>query len=243
MTDKSIFDDDKDPSDSYGYSIPLKDFFSCALSVDCAIFGYEDNDVKILLIKRGAEPFKNSWALPGDLMYPRENLEDAAQRVLKSLTGIENLFMEQAHSFGGVQRHPTGRVITVSYYSLVNIQDYKPKASSWAKKLKWHSLKEIPDLAFDHRDILDSSVHSLRKNLRTRLIGFNLLPEKFTLKDVQQLYELILDQKFDKANFRKKVLASDFLEPLDEVESNVPYRPAKLYKLADIADNSSSFEV
>ena len=227
------YNTEKDPSDSYGYKIPLIDFFSCALSVDCAIFGYEDNDVKVLLIKRGAEPFKNSWALPGDLMYPEENLNDAAHRVLKSLTGIDNLFMEQANSFGAVKRHPIGRVITVSYYALVNIQDYNPKAASWAKKLKWHSLKEIPELAFDHREILDETMNALRKNLRTRLIGFNLLPEKFTLKDVQQLYELILDEKFDKANFRKKVLASDFLEPLEELEENVPYRPAKLYRLAD----------
>lgn len=243
LTQENKPEDFRDLADSYGYSIPLDDFFSCALSVDCVIFGYEDNDLKVLLIKRGAQPFKKSWALPGDLMYPDENLKNAAQRVLKDLTGLDNLFMEQASSFGSVDRHPVGRVVTVSYYALVNIRDYNPVAASWAKKLKWHSLQEIPELAFDHREILDSGMTTLRRNLSTRLIGFNLLPDKFTLKDIQHLYEIVLDKKFDKANFRKKFLSSEFLEPLEEMESNVPYRPAKLYKLADKVDNRSSFEI
>jgi len=219
-------------AEPYGYSIPLKEFFTCALSVDCVIFGYVEGEVKVLLIERGAEPFKGKWALPGDLMYPNEGLRVAAQRVLHSLTGIENLFMEQAGSFGEVDRHPVGRVVTVSYYALVNIQDYSPKADSWAQNLKWHPLKELPELAFDHKEILKKAKLRLQESLESRHIGFNLLPEKFTLKDVQHIYELILEKKFDKANFRKKMLSSEVLVPLEELESNVRHRPAKLYKLS-----------
>jgi 8-oxo-dGTP diphosphatase len=207
------------------------------------IFGYKDNDVKVLLIKRGANPFKGQWALPGDLMYPNENLNCAAERVLKELTGIDNLFMQQASSFGRLDRHPVGRVITVSYYALVNIIEYKPSASAWAEKSKWHSLSSLPELAFDHREILDKAMHTLRQDLKMRPIGFNLLPEKFTLKDVQQFYELILDKKFDKANFRKKMLSSDFLEPLEELETNVSHRPAKLYKLSENINEESLLEI
>ncbi len=230
---KNSISNSKELTAHYDYKIPLDDFFQCALSVDCVIFGYHGNDVKMLLIKRGAAPFKGEWALPGDLMYPDENLNCAAQRVLKSLTGIDDLFMEQATSFGKTDRHPVGRVITVSYYALVNIEDYRPEALSWADELEWISLSEIPALAFDHKDILDSAIYKLKKDLWTRPIGFKMLPEKFTLKDVQQLYELILNTKFDKSNFRKKMLSSEFLEPLGELQSNVRHRPAKLYKVSE----------
>jgi 8-oxo-dGTP diphosphatase len=223
---------DAELAKKYGYSIPLKDFFTCAMSVDCVIFGYVEGEVKVLLIERGAEPFKGKWALPGDLMYPTEGLEVAAHRVLNSLTGIDNLFMEQAGSFGEVDRHPIGRVVTVSYYALVNIEDYSPKAHSWAEKLHWHPLKDIPELAFDHNIILNKAKNRLQESIETRHIGFNLLPEKFTLKDVQHIYELILEKQFDKANFRKKMLSSEVLVPLEELESNVNHRPAKLYKLS-----------
>ncbi|NND93722.1 MAG: NUDIX hydrolase [Flavobacteriales bacterium] len=219
--------------------MPLSDFFQCSLSVDCVIFGFHHNDVKVLLIKRGAEPFLGDWALPGDLMYPDENLNCAAMRVLRSLTGIENLFMEQAHTFGEKERHPIGRVITVSYYALVNIEDYNPKALSWADSLEWHSLADIPDLAFDHRNILATAMQKLRTNLWTRPVGLNMLPEKFTLNDVQQLYELILNEKFDKANFRKRMLNSDFIKPLMEQQSNVRHRPAKLYTATDTLNHNS----
>lgn len=223
----------KELADYYGYTIPISDFFQCSLSADCVIFGYEDNDVKVLLIKRGAEPFRGQWALPGDLMYPDENLNCAALRILKDLTGIENLFMEQAGAFGDTGRHPIGRVVTVSYYALVNIEDYNPKAHSWADSLEWHSLSKIPKLAFDHREILDSALLKLKANVWSRPVGLNMLPPKFTLNDVQRLYELILNEEFDKANFRKRILNSDFLRPLGEFESNVRHRPAKLYSVSE----------
>ena len=148
------------------------------------------------------------------------------------------LFMEQASSFGRTDRHPIGRVITVSYYALVNIEDYNPKPLAWAEEVEWISLSEIPSLAFDHKEVLDGAITKLKKDLWTRPIGFNMLPEKFTLKDVQDLYEMILNTKFDKANFRKKMLSSDFLEPLEEMQSNVRHRPAKLYKVSESLEKS-----
>jgi len=217
-------------AENYGYSIPLTDFFRCALSVDCVIFGYNKKEISVLLIKRGVEPFEGSWALPGDLMYPNEGLHEAADRVLKSLTGIDNIFMEQIKTFGEVNRHPIGRIITVSYYALVNMEDYNPQASSWAEQLEWHSIKSIPNLAFDHNDILNSSLQSLRKDFKSSPVGFKLLPKKFTLNDVQDLHESVMDKKFDKANFRKKLLATNQLVPLEELENNVSHRPAKLYE-------------
>jgi 8-oxo-dGTP diphosphatase len=227
----------------YGYSIPIDDFFTCALSVDCAIFGFDGESLKVLLIQRGAEPFIGKWALPGDLMYPDENLDDASSRVLKDLTGIDNLFIEQMHAFGRVNRHPTGRVITVSYYALVKIQDYNPQASSWADQLEWHDVTAIPELAFDHKSILENTLEKFRERMRMRPIGFEMLPAKFTLNDIQVLYEQVLDKKFDKGNFRKKILSTKALIPLEESRVNVSHRPAKLYKLNQEVTQDTTFEI
>ena len=215
----------------YGYSIPINDFFQCALSVDCTIIGYHQGELKVLLIKRGAEPFKGQWALPGDLMYPNEDLNEAAKRVLSHLTGLSDVFLHQVKVFGEVDRHPMGRVITVGYFSLLKIVDYNPKASAWAHQLDWHPLREVPELAFDHKPILEASLNALRKLIWEENLGFKLLPEKFTLGQIQKLYEAILEEKFDKANFRKKILGTDLLLPLQENETNVSHRPAKLYAL------------
>ncbi|MFT4661523.1 MAG: 8-oxo-dGTP diphosphatase [Patiriisocius sp.] len=229
MAEDMSKENERDLAGYYGYTIPMNEFFRCGLSVDCVIFGYDKKEISVLLIKRGVEPFKGEWALPGDLMYPYEGLNEAATRVLKSLTGINSLYMEQLKTFGEVNRHPIGRIITVSYYALVNMEDYNPKASSWAELLEWHPIGTIPDLAFDHNEILESSIHSLRKDFITDSLGFKLLPKKFTLNDVQYLHEAIMDEKYDKANFRKKILASKRLVPLEETENNVSHRPAKLY--------------
>lgn len=226
----------KFPADHY--QIDLKEFLSFGMSVDCTVFGYSREGLKILLIKRGAEPFKDFWAIPGDLVYPNEDLEGAAQRVLKALTGISDLFMDQASTFGEVNRHPLGRVITVGYFSLINIDKYNLEASSWATKLKWVPISEIPNLAFDHSKIVESSLLRLRKRIRTQPIGFNLLPEKFTLNDIQKLYEDLFGTQFDRANFRKKIQKMKLLEPLSEIEKNVPHRPAKLYKFNQDRYNS-----
>lgn len=212
------------------YEIDLNDFFTFANSIDCVVFGYGDDGVKVLLIQRGAEPYKDFWAIPGDLVYPNENLDQAVERVLKALTGLSDLYMDQAGTFGEVDRHPMGRVITTGYFSLINIENYDYQAASWASNIKWVSLKDIPQLAFDHGKIVDRSLAKLGKRVRNQPIGFNLLPTKFTLNDIQKLYEDLLDTKFDKANFRKKIQKMKLIQPLDEFESNVAHRPAKLYR-------------
>lgn len=217
----------------YNYSIPIGDFFNCALSVDCTILGYENEELKVLLIKRGAEPFMDFWALPGDLMYPMEELDTAANRVLYNLTGINDLNLRQIATYGSVGRHPVGRVLTVSYFTLVRLDRYNPVAASWAENIEWHSISEIPKLAFDHNVILRDAIDDLKNRVRNYPIGFELLPKKFTLNQIHKIYETILEMKFDKANFRKKLLSMGILIPLEEVENNVSHRPAKLYAFAE----------
>ena len=208
----------------------LKEFFQFGLSVDCVVFGYQEGQIKVLLVERDMEPYRGSWALIGDLVHPAEDLRDSANRILTSLTGLTNIFMEQFFTFGSCDRHPIGRVVTVGYYSLVRSKDYNPIASSWAKSTKWVNINELPELAFDHQDILDKGIEMLKQSVRRRPVGFELLPSKFTLLELQALYEAILGYTFDKPNFRKRILAMDLLVPLSEVQSNVSHRPARLYK-------------
>jgi 8-oxo-dGTP diphosphatase len=205
-------------------------FFKSAFSVDSVIFGFDEYDLKVLLIKRGAPPYKGKWALPGDLVYPNENLDAAVNRVLEELTGLKNVYQEQVGAFGEVNRHPLGRVITVAYYSLVKVQDYNLHASSFAKQAEWHSVSEVNDLAFDHDDILIACFNRLKKKVRSEPVGFELLPRKFSLTELQHLYEAILETKLDKRNFRKKILAMNVLIDLDELQEGVAHRPAKLFK-------------
>lgn len=216
-------------SQSY-YTIEIEDFFKSAFSVDCVVFGFDDEKLKVLLIERGTEPFLGQFALPGDLVYPNEDLDFAAQRILNELTGLTDVYLEQVKTFGGVDRHPYGRVITVSYYSLIKIDSYQVGAASWAKQAYWHPVDDLPQLAFDHRDILETCRLRLQEEVRRRPIGFELLPEKFTLRQLQSLYECVLETKLDTRNFRKKVLSMDLLKVLDERQSGVAHRPANLYR-------------
>lgn len=211
-------------------NVPFKEFFNFGMSVDCVLFGYKNGEVRVLLIERGADPFKHFWALPGDLVTADLTLEDAASNVLYRLTGLENIFMEQFQAFSEVQRHPVGRVITVGYYALVRSENHKPVASAWATESKWFNINKLPELAFDHKSILDLAISTLKRKVRNEPIGFELLPPKFTLLELQKLYEALLGYKFDKPNFRKKLLSMNLLIPLDEVQTNVSHRPAKLFK-------------
>lgn len=208
---------------------PLSEWMRFGLSVDCVIFGYHDAKLKVLLIQRGADPFYLQWAIPGDLVHPEEDLNASSIRILKHLTGLENIFIEQFGTFGQSKRHPSGRVVTVGYFALVETDHYLPMASHWAADIGWVDLEKVPELAFDHNQILDSAVDALRKKVRTEPVGFNLLPSKFTLRQLQGVYEAILKEEFDKPNFRKKILGSKVLIPLAEFEQNVSYRPARLY--------------
>jgi 8-oxo-dGTP diphosphatase len=201
-----------------------------SVTVDCVVFGLDEEDLKIILIERDVEPFKGRWALPGGFVHLDESLEEAAMRELEEETGIQNVFLEQLYTFGDVNRDPRDRVISVAYYSLVNLRDHKIKAATDARNAAWFSVDDVPKLAFDHNKILDVALKRLRGKVRYEPIGFELLPEKFTLTELQQMYEKILEQKIDKRNFRKKILNMELLEELDEVQMDVAHRAARLYK-------------
>lgn len=212
------------------HTIPLNEYFVFGLSIDCVVFGYHEGEIKVLLVQRDAEPFKGHWALIGDLVEPDKTLEEAANNVLESLTGLKNIYMKQFFTFGSVERHPLGRVVTVGYFSLVNSIDYQPIASSWAKSAEWININNLPELAFDHYQILQKGIETLKNEVRHKPTGFELLPKKFTLLEIQLLYEALLGYKFDKSNFRKKILEMNILRPLNEVKLNVSHRPAKLFE-------------
>jgi 8-oxo-dGTP diphosphatase len=211
-----------------------QEFFKTALTVDNIILGFDEADLKVLLIKRGTEPYIDAWALPGDFMYPTEELDSSASRILEELTGIKNVYLEQVHTFGTVGRHPLGRVVTVAYLSLIKIDAYTITPASFAQKAQWHSISKVPVLAFDHKKILDNCLDALKQRIRVRPIGFELLPPKFTLTELQHLYEAILEldpeKGLDKRNFRKKILSMDFIVDLNESQEGVAHRPARLYQ-------------
>jgi 8-oxo-dGTP diphosphatase len=199
-----------------------------ALSVDCVIFGFDENKLKVLLIRSDLKKYQGKWSLLGDLVTPNEDLDEAAYRILKQRTGLDDVYLEQVHTFGAVNRHPAGRVVTITYCSLINIRHHKIKILD--NELHWHDVLSVNDLAFDHQQIFDKCYMWLQKRIQEHPLGFNLLPKKFSLRDLQNLYEAILDTKMDRRNFRKKFFAMDFLIDIDEMEQDVPHRPGKLYK-------------
>jgi len=181
-----------------------------------------------LLIRSDAKKFVGKWSLLGDLVNPLEDLNTSAYRILKNRTGLNDLYLEQVQTFGSLNRHPAGRVITVAYCSLINIQNHKLKILD--NELHWHDVKEVSNLAFDHQYIFELSYKWLQKKIQEHPLGFSLLPKKFSLRELQNLYEAILDTKMDRRNFRKKFFAMDFLIDTNEIETDVPHRPGKLYK-------------
>lgn len=199
-----------------------------ALSVDCVIFGFDENKLKVLLIRSDLRKFAGKWSLLGDLVLPHEDLDAAAYRVLKQRTGLNDVYLEQVHTFGSVNRHPAGRVVTVAYCSLVNVQHHRLNILD--NELHWHDIQSVTDLAFDHQQIFEMCLRQLQKRVQEHPLGFNLLPKKFSLRDLQNLYEAILNIKMDRRNFRKKFFSMDFLIDLKEMEQDVPHRPGKLYR-------------
>lgn len=227
---------------SYEYSRP-------ALTVDCVVFGLdEDNLLKILLIQRNLPPFQGGWALPGGFVRLDESLEEAARRELQEETGVDHVFLEQLYTFGDLDRDPRERVVTVAYYALVNLWDYRLQATTDASDAAWFPLAKIPALAFDHKRIVAAALTRLKSKVRYEPIGFELLPKKFTLTQLQKLYETILEQKLDKRNFRKKILRMDLLIALDEIEQDVPHRAARFYqfdeqKYHELKQKGFNFEI
>jgi len=204
-------------------------YFSFAMSVDCVVFGFDDNELKVLLIRSKMEPYVGKWSLIGDMISAEEEMDVAAERILSYRTGLDNVFLKQARTFGHVKRHPLGRVITVAYYALVKVEDYQIVTEHMQNEAHWHKVSDVPHLAFDHNQILDYSLKILRKQVREKPIGFALLPKKFTLSQLQTLYETILGADIDKRNFRKKILNMDILIDHNELQQKVSHRPAKLF--------------
>jgi 8-oxo-dGTP diphosphatase len=198
------------------------------ITVDCVIFGFDENELKVLLIRSDLKCFEGRWSLLGDIVRETENLDDAAYRVLQMRTGMNDVFLEQVRSFGNPNRHPGGRVVTIAYCSLLNIRHHELKIHD--NELHWHNVKNLGEMAFDHNAVVDECYQWLQKRIQEHPLAFNLLPEKFSLRELQNLYETILGVELDRRNFRKKFFSMDFLIDLDEYEENVPHRPGKLYK-------------
>ncbi len=201
-----------------------------ALTVDCAVFGLDEEDLKVMLIQRDLEPFEGRWALPGGFVYVDETLDDAARRELREETGMEQVYLEQLYTFGRVDRDPRERVVSVAYYALANLADHTVQAATDARNAAWFPVDDVPALAFDHDAILKMALERLKGKVRYQPIGFELLPQKFTLSQLQQMYETILERSLDKRNFRKKVLGMDLLVELDEIQTDVAHRAARLYR-------------
>jgi 8-oxo-dGTP diphosphatase len=201
-----------------------------ALTVDCVVLGFDEGDLKVLLIKRGLEPFKGRWALPGGFVRIDEALDAAARRELREETGLSNIFLEQLYTFGEVRRDPRERVVSVAYYALVKLSDHAAKGATDAANARWFVVSEAPKLAFDHTEILRTAVERLKGKVRYQPIGFELLPPKFTLSQLQHLYEAVLGTELDKRNFRKKVLSFGLLVPLKESQMLGRHRPAQLFR-------------
>lgn len=205
------------------------EYFNIAVSVDCVILGYDERQLKVLLIKSDLEEFEGMWSLLGDLVRPDEDLENASYRVLQERTGLEDVYLEQVYTFGSVTRHPSGRVVTTAYYALVNINSHKLQLTH--NELHWHPVENLHTMAFDHRQILGTCLKRLQEKALEEPIVFNLLPEKFSLRELQDVYEAILATELDRRNFRKRISLKNWLQDLNEMENNVSHRPGKLYQV------------
>jgi len=207
----------------------LSDYPQPSVTVDLVIFTIAEDDLKVLLIRRGQEPFKGRWALPGGFVDIDESLERAAARELQEEVGVTNVYLEQLYTFGDPKRDPRGRVISVSYFALVDAERQRIVAASDAAEAQWHSVFDTPKLAFDHAKILDYAVWRLRNKIEWTTVGYELLPKKFTLSELQRVYEIILQRPVDKRNFRKKIMAQGQVVELNETRTDVAHRPARLY--------------
>lgn len=206
------------------------EFARPALTVDIVVFALDKEDLQVMLIERDLKPFEGQWALPGGFVRIEETLEEAARRELEEETGLKDIYLEQLYTFGEVKRDPRDRVVTVAYYALVNLEGHDVHASTDARNAAWFPVNDLPELAFDHTEILEMAHERLRGKVQYQPIGFELLPEKFTLRQLQHLYEVVLDRELDKRNFRKKVLAMEIVKETKEIEKDVAHRAAKLYR-------------
>jgi 8-oxo-dGTP diphosphatase len=209
----------------YTYAYPR-----AALAVDCVVFGLDVSDLKVLLIQRRLEPHQHAWALPGGFVRLDETLDEAARRELAEEAGVTDVYLEQLYTFGDLDRDPRERVVTVAYFALAKLSDHRIRAATDALGVGWFSLDDLPALAFDHPAIVAKATERLRGKVRYAPVGFELLPPRFSLTQLQRLYEIILGTELDKRNFRKKILSMDLLVETDELERGVRHRAARLYR-------------
>ena len=221
---------------------------SIKLSVDAVVFGYEEGNISILLIKRKYEPFKGKWAIPGGFVKNEESLEDAVQRELQEETAVQINYLEQLYTFGETDRDPRGRVVSVVYFGLVRPNAFKIEASTDAADVQWFHMNEIPEISFDHKTILETAIKRLKGKITYEPIGFELLDQKFPFSDLEKLYTTLLGRPIDRRNFRKKILGLNVIDELDEKVSKGSGRPANLFQFNQkryfqLKENGIIFEI
>lgn len=203
---------------------------SIKLTVDAVVFGYEEGNISVLLIKRKYEPFKDKWAIPGGFVLNNESLEEAVQRELQEETGVKINYLEQLYTFGDPSRDPRGRVVSIAYFGLVRPNAFKIFASTDAAEVQWFNIDELPELSFDHKEILEIAIKRLQGKITYEPIGFELLDKKFPFSDLEKLYTTLLGREIDRRNFRKKIVGLNVLDELDEKVSKGSGRPANLFQ-------------
>lgn len=209
----------------------IKETKTHEITVDTVILTLKNDSLQVLLIKRENEPFKGKWAIPGGYVRMSENLDDAAMRVLKEKTNVDNIYLEQLYTFGDPLRHPVARVITCAYFALIRAEDINVETT---ENVQWHRIDDLPALAFDHKEIIQYSLKRTRERLELCPVAYQLLNEKFTLTEMQRAYELIMGKNLDKRNFRKKVIQTAGLKELNEFSKTSSKRPARLYTFESI---------
>ncbi|HIE38950.1 MAG TPA: NUDIX domain-containing protein [Anaerolineales bacterium] len=212
----------------------LEDYPRPSVTVDVVIFTLRDGELQVLLIRRKHPPFAGMWAIPGGFVGIDESLEEAALRELEEETGVTDVYLEQLYTFGALERDPRGRVITVAYFAVVPAHAIHPRAGDDAAEARWWSIYSLPPLAFDHADILAYALQRLRYKMEYTAVGFELLPETFTLSELQAAYEVVLGEKLDKRNFRRKILGAGVIEETGAYRTGEG-RPAKLYRFREDA--------
>ena len=218
------------------------------LSVDSVVFGFKNNKLEVLLIKRKRNPKKDCWALPGGFVLKSETLDEAAVRILEETSNVKNIYLEQVHTFSEIDRFPLRRVISVAYFALVDPEKHYLKPGVDTTDVNWFNVNDEIAFPFDHQDIFQRALKQLRQRVRTKPIGFELLPKKFSLTQLQNLYECILGEKLDKRNFRKRILGYKMLIPLNDFQKDVAHRAARLYKFdskayQELRNNGFNFQL
>lgn len=218
------------------------------VAVDCVVFGWNESGLHVLLVKREKEPFAGKWSLPGGFVLENEKTGETAERVLKSKGGLKNVFFEQLYTFSNTGRDPRGWIISVAHYALVGLSTEMQEKQTDNAGRHWVHIHKLPRLAFDHREIIETAVERLKNKVRYAPIGFELLPDKFTMRQLQQLYEDILDTVIDKRNFQKKLAGMKLLRATGEKQQGVAHKPAQLFcfddkKYSELSKKGFHFEL